>query len=91
MLLSKKGFKMKNIKFNIIGSVALAGVGAYVASRGFKDAIEVTKMNELNVLATSWAAAQLATSTVLFKKSIQNLRHLFKEDNALSNFKNKKF
>lgn len=83
MVLSPKGSKMKNDKFKIIGSVALASVGAYVASRGFKDAIELSKMTELNLLAASWTAAELATSTVLFKQSIKNLRQIFNEENVL--------
>lgn len=80
---------MKNNKFNIIGSVALAGLGAYVASRGFKDAIEVSKLTELNLLAAGWTAVELATSTVLFQKSIKNLRQIFNEE-SVSDLKDSK-
>lgn len=80
---------MKNNKFTMIGSVALATIGAYVATKGFQNAIEVSNSTELNIIQTTLAATELAVSTVLFKNSIKRIRKIFIDENKdLKSLKN---
>ena len=74
---------MKIEKFQIISSIALAGIGFYLTQKGFKDTVDVLKSNELNMLDASIAGAEMAISAVLFNNAIKKFRSSFNKEEDL--------
>lgn len=74
---------MKINKFQIISSIALAGIGFYLTQKGFKDTVDVLKSQELNMLDASIAGAEMAISAVLFRNVIKKFKSSFGDDEDL--------